>query len=96
MDGIDFENVGKAVGFAGVVAGAAWGIWRGERKSDGKPPEERNPTTHEVRAALDSMRDKLDRHHDLTTEDLNDIRRAMDRIEASLRLMEKYLHITSA
>lgn len=96
MEAIDFENVGKALGFIGVIAGAAWGIWRGEKKSDGKPPEERSPSTHEVRAALDSLRDKLDRHHDITTDDINDMRRAIDRIEASLRLMEKYLHITAA
>ena len=57
----DWEAIGQGVGACGVFLTAMWAVVRGQRKSDGKPPEDRPPTPHEIRSAFAELRDRLRR-----------------------------------
>ena len=44
-----------------VMALGAYGIWKGHRKSDGSPPSDRPPAPHEVKRAISSLQDQIER-----------------------------------
>ena len=63
-------------------------VVRGQRKSDGKPPEDRPPTPNELRAAIAEFREtlrKIERGQDDMAgdydRDIREINRQLDRIE---------------
>lgn len=91
MQGIDWSSVGQGLGAIGVMLAAALGIWKGHKKSDGKPPEDRPPPPNETKAKLDAIHDRLERlankvdhQHDITDDDRRDMNRQLDRIERSV------------
>lgn len=80
----DIQAIGGGV--AAILAGI--GLWFGNRKSSGKPPEQRAPSAHELREALTElrgfikeMRESRDEHDD----DHRQIARQLDRIEDRLK-----------
>ena len=84
----DWEAIGQGVGACGVFLTAMWAVVRGQKKSDGKPPEDRPPTPHEIRSAFAELRDRLrriEKGQDNLTEDcereFREINRQLDRIE---------------
>ena len=84
----DWEAIGQGVGACGVFLTAMWAVVRGQRKSDGKPPEDRPPTPNEWRAAIAEFREtlrRIERGQDSMTEDykreFREINRQLDRIE---------------
>ncbi len=98
MQASDWTNVGQAIGAFGVVLAAALGIWKGHKKSDGKPPEDRPPPPNETKAKLEAIHERLERltskidhHHDLTEEDRRDMNRQLDRIERSVERVSERL-----
>lgn len=87
MTGIDWANIGQAIGAIGVMFAAAMGIWKGHKRSDGKPPEDRPPPPNETKAKLDAIHDRLerlahniDRHHEMSDDDRRDVSRQLDRL----------------
>ena len=85
---INWEAVGTGIGAFGVVMTAMWGVMRGQKKSDGKPPEDRPPTPNELRAAIAELREtlrRIERGQDGMVEDydrdIREINRQLDRIE---------------
>lgn len=93
MTGTNWEAVGQLFGVLGVVVASAWGMRRGHKVGDGKAPEVRPPPQNEVKAALDSLRAGVDRHAETIGDDINDIRRQMDRIERGVERIENRAHI---
>ena len=84
----DWEAIGQGVGACGVFLTAMWAVVRGQKKSDGKPPEDRPPTPNELRAAIAEFREtlrRIERGQDGMAEDyerdIRDINRQLDRIE---------------
>lgn len=84
----DWEAIGQGVGACGVFLTAMWAVVRGQRKSDGKPPEDRPPTPNELRAAIAEFREtlrKIERGQDDMADDydrdIREINRQLDRIE---------------
>ena len=75
------ETFGQALGAIAIAISVAFGIWRGHKKSDGKPPENRPPTPNETKAALESLRERIDHNHALADDDRRDMQRQLDRIE---------------
>ena len=71
----------SAVGVAAVMVYT-------KKKAPSEPPVERAPSPHEMRELIAAIRDRMDHHHELTQDDLTDIKKALDRIEASNRLQE--------
>lgn len=59
-----------------------------KKKAPSDPPVERAPTPHEMRELIAAIRDRMERHHELTQDDLSEIKKALDRIEASNRLQD--------
>ena len=85
---INWEAVGTGIGAFGVVMTTVWGVMRGQKKSDGKPPEDRPPTPNELRAAIAEFREtlrKIERGQDDMAgdydRDIREINRQLDRIE---------------
>lgn len=92
MEEINFREVMYGLGIAMASFVTAWGVRSGVKKSDGSPPEERQPSPHEIRALmgevkqyLDAIEDKNDgQHRDLSkqiSESYHQIIRQLDRIE---------------
>ena len=84
----DWEAIGQGVGACGVFLTAMWAVVRGQKKSDGKPPEDRPPTPNELRAAIAEFREtlqKIGRGQDDMAGDykreFREINRQLDRIE---------------
>ena len=84
----DWEAIGQGVGACGVFLTAMWAVVRGQKKSDGKPPEDRPPTPNELRAAIAEFREtlrKIERGQDDMAgdydRDIREINRQLDRIE---------------
>ena len=84
----DWEALGTGIGAFGVVLTAMWGVMRGQKKSDARPPEDRPPTPHELRAAIAEFREtlrRIERGQDDMAEDyerdIREINRQLDRIE---------------
>lgn len=85
---INWEAVGTGIGAFGVVMTTVWGVMRGQRRSDGKPPEDRPMTQNELRASIAELRDvilKIQKSQDDLSEDyvseFRAINRQLDRIE---------------
>ena len=90
MSGIDGEIAGQAVGVLMVAIVAAWRIVSGVKKGDGKPPDERAPTPHQMREDVAEILDRLkslERGFAATDDDLRDLFRTLARIEALLRYL---------
>lgn len=92
---IDWPSVGQGIGIIGLVGGAALAMIKGHRKSDGTPPPDRPPAPNEVKETLAELRRMLEgliqrseRHRELTDDDLSDIKKQLDRIEAAQRLQD--------
>ena len=85
---IDWTAVGQGLGFIGLVCSAALAIIKGHRRSDGKPPVDRPPPPNEVKEGLAELRRVIERHRELTDDDLSDIKKQLDRIEAAQRLQD--------
>lgn len=81
------EMLGQAAGATVVAIATAYGIWRGHKKGDGKPPEHRPPPQSEVKAALDGLRERVDRHADSLGDDVKDMQRSIDRLERMIERM---------
>ena len=77
----DFEGIGTGLGAIGVVLMAMFGVIRGNRKSDGTPPLEREPPVNETKAMLSALRERIDHAHNLAEDDRRDMVRQLDRIE---------------
>ena len=84
----DWEAIGQGVGACGVFLTAMWAVVRGQKKSDGKPPEDRPPTPNELRAAIAEFRGDLRRIQqsqdglaDDYEREFREINRQLDRIE---------------
>lgn len=75
------ETIGQAIGAVAVMVATAYGVWRGHIKSDGKPPPQRPPTQNETKAALESLRERIDHNHALADDDRREMQRQLDRIE---------------
>ena len=80
----NWELLGQTVGIFGLAVGGIYGVWQGHRRGSGKPPENRPPPQNETRAALEALRDRIDRQHGLADDDRRDLRRQLDRIERSV------------
>lgn len=79
------ETFGQALGAIAIAVSVAFGIWRGHKKADGTPPENRPPTQNETKAALEALRERIDRNHGLADDDRREMTRQLDRIEADVR-----------
>lgn len=97
---IDWAAVGQGLGFIGLAGGAALAMIKGHRKSDGVPPADRPPAPNEVKETLAELRrmlegliQKTERHRELTDDDLSDIKKQLDRIEAAQRLQDAVSNI---
>ena len=84
----DWEAIGQGVGAGGVFLTAMWAVVRGQKKSDGKPPEDRPPTPNELRTAIAEFRGDLRRIQqsqdglaDDYEREFREINRQLDRIE---------------
>lgn len=84
----DWEAIGQGVGACGVFLTAMWAVVRGQKKSDGKPPEDRPPTPNELRTAIAEFRGDLRRIQqsqdglaDDYEREFREINRQLDRIE---------------
>ena len=84
----DWEAIGQGIGACGVFLTAMWAVVRGQKKSDGKPPEDRPPTPNELRAAIAEFRGDLRRIQqsqdglaDDYEREFREINRQLDRIE---------------
>lgn len=85
---INWEAVGTGIGAFGVVMTTVWGVMRGQKKSDGKPPEDRPMTQNELRASIAEFRGDLRRIQqsqdglaDDYEREFREINRQLDRIE---------------
>lgn len=85
---INWEAVGTGIGAFGVVMTTVWGVMRGQKKSDRRPPEDRPPTPNELRTAIAEFREtlrRIERGQDDMAEDyerdIREINRQLDRIE---------------
>ena len=85
---INWEAVSTGIGAFRMVMTTVWGVMRGQKKSDGKPPEDRPPTPNELRAAIAEFREtlqKIGRGQDDMADDyereFREINRQLDRIE---------------
>lgn len=56
-----YELIGQGVGAFFLVLASAYALVKGHRKSDGKPPAERPPTPHEVKQAISSLQNQVER-----------------------------------
>lgn len=81
----EFQAIGVAI--AAVLAGI--GLRIGNQKGDGKAPEQRPPSPHEMREAIadlrrviEGMRESLENHDD----DHRQFGRQLDRIETRLQI----------
>ena len=84
----DWEAIGQGVGACGVFLTAMWAVVRGQKKSDGKPPEDRPMTQNELRASIAEFRGDLRRIQqsqdglaDDYEREFREINRQLDRIE---------------
>ena len=82
------EMLGQAAGATIVAIATAYGIWRGHKKGDGKAPDHRPPPQNEVKAALDGLRERIDRHADSLGDDLKDMQKSIDRLERTIDRMD--------
>lgn len=78
------QGLAAFIGALGAVLVAIYG----KKKAHPYPPVERPPSPHEIRELLESIRQRVERHHEMTQGDLDDIKRALDRIESTSRLQE--------
>lgn len=94
MGGFNWENMGQ--GLAALLLGilGAFRLIQGHRAGDRKPPAERAPTSHAVSSAcenlekqIERLHDRLERHMENSDDDVRDIKRQLDGLEASLRVM---------
>ena len=98
MQETDWANIGQALGAIGIILAAAVGFWKGHKKSDGKPPDDRPPHPNETKAKLEAIHDRIERlaqridhHHELTEDDRRDMNRQLDRIERSVERVSERL-----
>ena len=81
------ETFGQALGAIAITISVAFGIWRGHKKSDGKPPDHRPLPPNEVKVALDGLRERIDSHADSLGDDVKDMQRSIDRLERMIERM---------
>lgn len=93
MGNTDFETLGQALVAVAFAVVGAYRLYVGHKKSDSKPPEHRPPSPAEIRVAceglqqtLDRLSGKLERHIEVTNDDMRDVQRQLDRIESATRL----------
>lgn len=84
MDGFNGEVLGQAIAVTCMAVMGAYTIWKGHRKSDGTPPENRPPPVNETRAALEALRERIEHHNGLAEDDRRDMARQLDRIERTV------------
>ena len=84
----DWEIAGTVLGGLWVAILAAGAVIKGQKKGDGKPPEDRPPTPNELRTAIAEFRETLKRiergQDDMAGDyerDIREINRQLDRIE---------------
>ena len=89
----DGEAVGQALIVAAFGVVGAYRIWAGHKKGDGAPPAHRPPPPNEIKEAcahlaeaVDRLQRKLDRHMEISADDMRDLQRQLDRIESAIRL----------
>lgn len=57
----NYDLIGQGVGAFFLVMASAYALVNGHRKSDGKAPDDRPPTPHEVRQAIVSLQSQVER-----------------------------------
>lgn len=96
----EWVRLGQVAGLIGAGILACIGVFRGLVKSDGKPPVERPPAPNEVREAVVDLRrliervadrverqgDQIERRDARFDDDLTDIKRGVERVEAAQRI----------
>lgn len=89
MDKEHLQAIGTVIG-AAAAAMVAWIVGRKEARRPADPPPERPPTTNEIKAVMEALRDdlarlhtKVDRHGEISEDEWRDINRKLDRIETA-------------
>ncbi|AXC50083.1 hypothetical protein DRW48_10595 [Paracoccus suum] len=85
MDKEHLQAIGTIVGALGAAVLAGFAAVRQAMKPAAPPPE-RPPTVNETKAALETLRDRIDHGHSIAEEDRRDMSRQLDRLE---RLMQR-------
>ena len=87
------EVLGQAIIIIAFAIVGAYRLWSGHRKGDGTPPPHRPPPQNEIKEvctqlaeATDRLQRKLDRHVEISADDMRDLHRQLDRIESAVRL----------
>lgn len=80
MDKEHLQAIGTVIG-AAAAALVAWLVGRKEARKPAEPPPERPPTQNETKAALESLRERIDHNHGLADDDRREMQRQLDRIE---------------
>lgn len=93
MENLSAQAVGQAFVVIAFAIVGAYRLWAGHAKSEGKPPESRplpqnelKNTCENMQRSIDALHTKLERHTEITIDDLRDISRQLDRLEAAMRL----------
>lgn len=71
------ESIGQGIAAALTLVGIAFAAVRGNKKSDGTPPEHRPPPPNEIKAAIDALRGLLDEHADLAEDERRELARQL-------------------
>ena len=87
------EAIGQALIVVAFGVVGAYRLWVGHKQSSGKPPENRPPPRDDFKEAcsalcreLAKLQDKIEHHTMITSDDMRELQRQMDRIEAALRV----------
>lgn len=79
MDGfkLSYEGIGQGIAALVTLLGVVYGIMRGNKRSDGTPPDHRPPPPNEVKAAIEALRERLDGHADLDEDERRELARQL-------------------
>ena len=93
LSSADGEAVGQALLVVAFGVVGAYRVWAGHKKGDGAPPAHRPPPPNEIKEvcaqlseAVDRLQRRLDRHVEVSGDDMRDLQRQLDRIESAVRL----------
>lgn len=94
MGDYDWAAIGQGVVAILFMAGGAYRLIQGHKGSKGEAPASRAPSPHEVTLAceklekhLERIHTKIERHMEITEDDVRDIKRQLDALESAVRLL---------
>lgn len=103
MAEFDPETMGQGIGLVLIGIVAAWRVIAGKKQGDGQAPPERPPSMHEVKAAIETIRDHSEKQGvlcakilDMLEEQATDAKDRHHEIERQLDRVEMQGRITDA